>query len=136
MKTCSYLSHPPPLFELVSSRTLSRWVRSVLEKCKIDTSIFSGYLTRHTSTSAAKRKGLNISIIKKTAGWTERSKTLAKFYNLPLTQERDKFGKTILQSKSPNQEIFPSTIRPAAMTLNIYVYDHEEEERSIVQLND
>ena len=35
-------------------------------------------------------------IIKKTAGWTERSKAFAKFYNLPLTQERDKFAKTNL----------------------------------------
>ena len=85
-----------PLFEPVSSQTLSRWVRSVFEKCKIDTGIFSGYLTRHALTSSAMRKGLDIAIIKKTAGWTERSKTFAKFYNLPLTQERDKFAKTIL----------------------------------------
>ena len=91
LKTCSYHSTPPPPspIEPGSSQTLSRRVRGVLEKCKINTSILSGYSTRHASTSAAKRKGLDITIIKKTAGWTESSKTSAKFYNLPLTQERD-----------------------------------------------
>ena len=49
-----FISLNPP-FEPVSSQTLSRWVRGVLAKCKIDTSIFSGYSTRHASTSAAKR---------------------------------------------------------------------------------
>ena len=59
-------------FEQVSSQTLSRWVKGILEKCKIETSIFYGYSTRHVSTSAANRKGLDITIIKKIAGWTER----------------------------------------------------------------
>ena len=42
------------------------WVRGVLEKCKIDTSIFSAYSTHHASTSASKRKDPDIFIIKKT----------------------------------------------------------------------
>ncbi|KAL7304628.1 hypothetical protein TKK_0002875 [Trichogramma kaykai] len=51
--------------------------------------------TRHAATSVAARKGLNLEFIRKTAGWTEKSTVLAKFYNKPVQKSQD-FEKTVL----------------------------------------
>lgn len=83
-------------FNSVSTQTLSRWVKTVLDLSGINTNIFTPYSTRHASTSAAMRSGVNIDTIKRTAGWTESSLTFAKFYNLRLTEERDVFSRSIL----------------------------------------
>ena len=81
---------------VVSTQTISRWIKTMLEKCGIDTSIFSAYSTRHASTSTAKNKGISIVQIKKTAGWTEKSKTFAQFYDLPIECDPDQYANTIL----------------------------------------
>lgn len=78
-----------------STHTLSRWVKDILFEAGIDTEIFSAHSTRHAATSCANRKGLNIDLIKITAGWTQRSNTFAKFYNLPL-QEETNFASCII----------------------------------------
>lgn len=67
-----------------TSQTLSRWIKRTLEKSGIDTSIFSPHSTRHASTSAAARKGVNMDVIRLTAGWSDNSKTFANFYQRPL----------------------------------------------------
>jgi len=48
---------------------------------------FSGYSTRHASTSAAFRAGVDLEEIRRTAGWTEKSTTFNKFYNRPLVKK-------------------------------------------------
>lgn len=63
----------------VTTQTISRWIKTTLEKSGVDTEIFSGHITRHASTSAAARKGLNIETIKKTAGWTPASQVFSRF---------------------------------------------------------
>lgn len=80
-----------------SKQTLSRWVRDILGASGIDTSIFKAHSTRHAVTSAALRKGVSVQAIKKTAGWTESSKTFAKFYNRPLCGP-DNFLESIFSS--------------------------------------
>ncbi|KAJ8967699.1 hypothetical protein NQ317_004199 [Molorchus minor] len=50
-----------------SSETLSRWVKNTLAKSGIDISRFSSHSTRHASTSAALRAGVNIEVIRATA---------------------------------------------------------------------
>lgn len=70
-----------------SPQTLSRWVKSVLRDSGIDVSVFSGYSTRHASTSAAFRAGVDLEEIRRTAGWTEKSTTFNKFYNRPLVKK-------------------------------------------------
>ena len=57
-------------FKDVSAQSLSRWVKEVLSEYNIDTTIFSAHSARHASTSAAKRLGVDIELIRKTAGWT------------------------------------------------------------------
>ncbi|KAI8441190.1 hypothetical protein MSG28_009421 [Choristoneura fumiferana] len=52
----------------ITSQTISRWIKLTLNKSGIDTSIFTAHSTRHASTSAANRLGVNIDTIRKTAG--------------------------------------------------------------------
>ncbi|CAD6241435.1 GSCOCG00009243001-RA-CDS, partial [Cotesia congregata] len=51
------VSHQRP-HNKVTALTISRWIKEVLEMCKIDTDIFTAYSTRQASTSAAKRSGI------------------------------------------------------------------------------
>lgn len=54
----------------VSSQTLSKWKKSVLVSCGIHKT-YSAHSTRHASTSKASDVGLNIDVIKRTAGWSK-----------------------------------------------------------------
>jgi hypothetical protein len=83
----------------VSSQTLSRWVKLVLEESGINTTIFNAYSTRHASTSAARRSGVNLQLIRKTAGWTGTSKVFGTFYNRPVIDDtlvEENFARSIL----------------------------------------
>lgn len=82
-----------------TSPTISRWIKNTLFNSGIDTSIFSAHSVRHASTSAAKRKGLSIEVIKKTAGWTGNSLVFSRFYNRPLIVDDDNaFAEAIYDS--------------------------------------
>lgn len=80
----------------VGTQSLSRWIKKTLQISGVDTNIFSAYSTRHASTSAAKRSGMNIDQIKKTAGWSSSSQTFAKFYERKISERNDLFAKAIL----------------------------------------
>nr|CAH7763409.1 unnamed protein product [Callosobruchus chinensis] len=67
----------------VSSQRLSNWIEQTLAASGIDTTLFSGYSTRHAATSAAFRAGISIEIIRSMAGWTQKSNMFARFYNRP-----------------------------------------------------
>lgn len=92
-----FLSYTKP-HKPVGAQTLSKWIKKILFKCNIDITKFSGYSTRHAATSAANRSGLDINIIKKTAGWSDKSKTFARFYNLPIAKDRGLFARNILEN--------------------------------------
>ena len=70
----------------VTTQTISRWIKKVLEKCGIDISIFSSHSTRHASSSTAFINGLDLEAIRKAAGWSEGSTVFAKFYNRPISK--------------------------------------------------
>ncbi|XP_043270419.1 uncharacterized protein [Venturia canescens] len=80
----------------VGTQTLSKWIKKVLKESGIDTDCFGAYSTRHASTSAAKRVGVNIDTIRATAGWTNESKTFTRFYDLNIVQDKTEFAKAIL----------------------------------------
>ena len=67
---------------LVSSATLSRWLKEVIHLAGIKEDIFKGHSVRGASTSAAKRAGLSIGTILSMADWTNTS-TFNKFYYKP-----------------------------------------------------
>ncbi|XP_031337283.1 uncharacterized protein LOC116166471 [Photinus pyralis] len=75
----------------VTSQTLSRWIKQTLTQSGINTEIFSAHSTRHASTSAACRNGLNLDEIRRTAGWSKNSDTFAKYYNRPLHSQNSLF---------------------------------------------
>lgn len=79
-----------------STQSISRWIKIVLERSGIDTSIFSSHSTRHAVTSAAYRAGLNIDEIRNTVGWTKSSQAFNTFYNRPLARDPETFANTIL----------------------------------------
>lgn len=84
-------------YKKISAQTLSRWVKNILTKSGIDTSKFSAYSTRHASTSAANRKGINFDTIRLSAGWSRDSKMFAEVYNRPLMSDKS-FAEAILTS--------------------------------------
>ncbi|XP_061721260.1 uncharacterized protein LOC133528068 isoform X1 [Cydia pomonella] len=65
----------------ITSQTLSRWIKNTLQECGIDISIFTAHSTRHAATSRAHRLGVNLDVIRKTAGWSGTSSTFGRFYN-------------------------------------------------------
>ncbi|XP_071640433.1 uncharacterized protein [Temnothorax longispinosus] len=89
-----FISFKKP-FKAVTSQTLSRWIKEILSKSGINTEIFTAYSTRHAATSAARRHGVDLDIIRKTAGWTSNSKTFAKFYNRDIAKASDVFARAI-----------------------------------------
>lgn len=68
-------------YKAVSTHTLSRWIKSSLQDSGIDVTIFTAHSTRHAATSRAYKQGVNLDLIRKTAGWSGTSDTFGKFYN-------------------------------------------------------
>lgn len=98
-----FISYRKP-HQKVSSQTLSHWIKDTLEKSGVDTTVFSAHSTRHAATSAANRLGINIEMIRKTAGWSQSSSVFAKFYNKELTiVESTQFARAILSNNQNNQ---------------------------------
>lgn len=84
------------LHRKATSQSISRWLKKVLTLSGVDTNIFTGHSTRHASTSAAHRLGVNIDTIRNTAGWSSSSNTFNTFYNLPVHPNQNNFAKAII----------------------------------------
>ncbi|KAI8428154.1 hypothetical protein MSG28_002401 [Choristoneura fumiferana] len=74
-----------------SSQTIGRWLKQTLASSGIDTGVFSGHSTRHAATSAARRAGVSVDTIRRSAGWSAQSLTFANFYNRPITDQNPNF---------------------------------------------
>lgn len=83
-----------------SAQSISRWIKGVLSDSGVDVTVYSAHSTRHAATSAARRAGVSLDLIKRTAGWSGGSICFAKFYNLPLADsEQDRaFAEAIFNS--------------------------------------
>uniref|UniRef100_A0A1X7UXX1 Tyr recombinase domain-containing protein n=1 Tax=Amphimedon queenslandica TaxID=400682 RepID=A0A1X7UXX1_AMPQE len=64
----------------VTSSTIARWLRKVLEQARINTEIFRAHSTRGASASAAARGRVTLEDILKAANWSSES-VFQKFYN-------------------------------------------------------
>lgn len=80
--------------------TLSRWIKTVLGQSGIDITIFSAQSTGHASTLADKRGGVNIDMIRKTAGWSTKSPTFARFCDRELIMDKSSFAKAVFSGSS------------------------------------
>ena len=82
----------------VSKNTISRWIKLILSKAGIDTSIFKAHSTRAASTSAVQRD-VDVSVILQSAGWS-RASTFARFYNKLVNRNSDiAFDTAVLAKK-------------------------------------
>ena len=82
----------------VGAQTISRWIKIILDESGIDTSIFTAHSTRHASTSCAATKGVDLNVIRSTAGWTGASEVFGRFYNRPILPQNSDFAASILNS--------------------------------------
>ena len=73
-----FVSYGKP-YKVISSATLSRWLKAVLSLAGIDTSIFKGHSFRGASTSKAVSLGVPLDVVLKAADWKNVG-TFAKFY--------------------------------------------------------
>jgi len=85
----------------ITTQTMSRWVKNVLNNSGINSSIFCAHSTRHASTSAAARHGVSMDQIFAAAGWSSSSSTFARFYNRPVIN-RGSFAEAVLLSNPPS----------------------------------
>jgi hypothetical protein len=82
----------------VTSETIARWIRKVLDNAGIDTTTFGAHSTRAAATSAAKCAKLSVNTIMNAAGWTNAA-TFSRFYDKPITPATEtNFGHTVLKS--------------------------------------
>lgn len=83
-------------FGAASKNTISRWLRTFLIKAGIDVE-FTPHSIRHAATSAAAKKGIDMTVIKNIAGWSQRSQVFDRFYNRPIVNNKLAFAKAVLR---------------------------------------
>lgn len=79
-----FVSYKEP-HDSVSKSTVSRWLRTIMSMCGVDTDKFKPHSTRSASVSKA-IKFAPMDVVLKAAGWSKES-TFAKFYNKPIRNE-------------------------------------------------
>lgn len=82
-----FLSYIKP-HKAIGKNTVSRWVKEILTKSGIDTSVFKAHSTRSASTSSAKESGLPLTSILETAGWSN-ARTFHRFYYRQLGEKKE-----------------------------------------------
>lgn len=77
-------------YHKATSQSISRWIKCCLMEAGIDKK-YTAHSTRHASTSAAESKGLDVNIIKSTAGWSTNSQIFARFYKRQIEPRKELF---------------------------------------------
>lgn len=96
-RNCDYLfiSFKKP-HKKVGSQTLGHWVKEVLEASGIDMSMFGAHSTRHAATSAARRAGVSLEVVRRAAGWSQTSNVFLKYYNREVAEnDNDDFANAL-----------------------------------------
>ena len=88
----------------VSSSTVARWLKTVLNNAGIDASIFKAHSVRSAATSSASEAEVTIATILDAAAWATET-VFQRFYNKP--KHDTTFGHAVLSQLS-------TTDRPAA----------------------
>lgn len=78
----------------VTSITISRWLRTVMARAGINTTLFKAHSVRAAVSSKAKAAHVPVKEIMERAGWSRES-TFAKFYEKRVV--KDQFAETILK---------------------------------------
>ena len=96
-------SNPQPVFlsyiklhRPVTSQQIANWLKEILERAGVDTSIFKAHSVRGASSTAASEKGVLIGDILRTADWSTDS-TFRRFYYRPTHQNN--YAQAVLQPR-------------------------------------
>ena len=82
----------------MTTETIARWLRMVLDNSGINTTAFGAHSTRAATTSAAKWAKLSVNTIISPAGWAN-ALTFSKFYDKPIIPDTEEnFGHALLKS--------------------------------------
>ena len=81
----------------VSTHTILRWFKTVLEKAGMDTSVFKAHNTRAASTFAAAMSKIPLSTIMDNAGWSN-AMTFGNFYKKPIVPATKAYGQLLLEN--------------------------------------
>ncbi|KAJ8914045.1 hypothetical protein NQ315_017564, partial [Exocentrus adspersus] len=82
-------------FRKASAQSISRWIKGSLERCGVDTNIFTAHSTRHAATSAAGRYGVDVNTILSTAGSIKNKyENLKRALKKKIAQNRQNINKT------------------------------------------
>ncbi len=84
-------------YKAVTSSTIARWLKMVLEQSGIDTSKFKAHSYRTAAASAAFRHGCSLHNILKTADWTS-VKTFQKFYLRDIQANNKGFTEAVVNN--------------------------------------
>ncbi|KAG1169999.1 hypothetical protein G6F36_011988 [Rhizopus arrhizus] len=89
-----FLAHIEKPEQVASIRpsTMSSWVKSIMERSGIDTTIYKAHSIRSASSTKAVEKGHSIQAVKKHAGWSLNSNTFERFYYKPTNQDSSRDG--------------------------------------------
>ena len=81
----------------VKSSTIAGWIKRLLDKAGIDTSVWTAHSTRGATTSKAAKVGVTVQTILDSANWSSTG-TFRKFYNKPNSDAKKEFEIKILFS--------------------------------------
>ena len=84
-------------YQPVKSCTIAGWIKKLLDKAGIDTSVWTAHSTRGASTSKAISIGVTIQDILDSANWKSAG-TFRKFYRKPIEDGKVEFQKKVLTS--------------------------------------
>ena len=85
-------------YHRATAQSISRWIRCCLVEAGIDPK-YTAHSTRHAATSAAEARGLDVNIIKSTAGWSASSQVFAKFYKRPIEPRKESFVEVLFNQQ-------------------------------------
>ena len=86
----------------VTSSTIARWLRTVMERAGVDTSVFKAHSVRGASTSAAANVGVTTQDILNAADWRTES-VFKRFYH--RSTGLSTFGTAVLKSKASKDTV-------------------------------
>ena len=87
MKVYCFWERDPDAYAInaVGTQTISRWLKSLMRMAGVEEE-FKAHSTRHAATSRALSKGLDLSSIRKAAGWSKDTRVFARFHNRPVNE--------------------------------------------------
>lgn len=84
-------------YQPVTTSTIARWLRTLMEAAGVDTKKYKAHSTRAAATSKARDQGLTTKQILKTANWTNAG-TFLTFYNkhIEKLEKQNEFAEVVL----------------------------------------